>query len=209
MQAFLPSTAITISRTGHLNRLRCPSQKHRHLITKQEQQNANRTPQSALGFGFLKPKREKDKALPGSSPLPSPDTQCPCASFKTYGQCCRRFHVSQRTPPQAEDLLRSRYSAYAYRLPSYIMKTTDSSAIELDKRMWKKEILTFCAEYQFVGGVDVLQVEMPAPSTTRILFQANMMQQNAPLSFMEMATFVCKDNIWYYKSGKLVVVNNP
>lgn len=33
------------------------------------------------------------------------------------------------------------------------------------------------------------------------------MQGNAPVSFMELATFVCEGNIWYYKSGKLVDID--
>ena len=103
--------------------------------------------------------------------LPSPDSLCPCASDKPYGKCCRRFHTAQSFPPLAEDLLRSRYTAYAYRLPSYIMKTTHSSLAELDRRKWKREILDFCTEYQFLGGVDIIERQMTGPNTTRILFR--------------------------------------
>lgn len=130
--------------------------------------NRGQLVRNALGFGFLSP-RPPDAT--NSSLLPSPDALCACGSTKTYGNCCRRFHTAQLVPSQAEDLLRSRYSAYAYRLPSYIMKTTHSSAIELDRRMWKREIMDFCKEYQFVGGIDLIETQMPAPYTTRILFR--------------------------------------
>lgn len=50
------------------------------------------------------------------------------------------------------------------------------------------------------------EVENPGPFTTRILFRANLMQRSYPISFLELATFVCDDGIWYYKSGKLVDV---
>lgn len=123
---------------------------------------------NALGFGFLTPRPPE---ATNASLLPSPEARCACASTKPYGKCCRRFHTAQIVPQQAEDLLRSRYSAYAYRLPSYIMKTTHSSAIELDRRMWKREIMGFCKEYQFVGGIDIIEMQMPAPYTTRILFR--------------------------------------
>lgn len=103
--------------------------------------------------------------------LPNPDTPCACGSDRPYGKCCRRFHTAQSTPPQADDLLRSRYSAYAYRLPSYIMKTTHSSLAELDRRVWKRDILEFCRDYKFIGGVDIMERQMTGPYTTRILFR--------------------------------------
>lgn len=103
--------------------------------------------------------------------LPNSDAQCACGSERPYSKCCRRFHTAQSSPPMAEDLLRSRYSAYAYRLPSYIMKTTHPSLAELDRRVWKKEILEFCREYKFVGGVDIIEKQMTGPYTTRILFR--------------------------------------
>lgn len=124
---------------------------------------------SSRGFGgFL------SNSSPNSSfrdPLPSPDAICACGSEKPYGKCCRRFHTAQNLPQYAEELLRSRYSAYAYRLPSYIMKTTHASLAELDRRKWKREILEFCNEYQFVGGVDIVEQQMTGPYSARILFR--------------------------------------
>lgn len=35
-----------------------------------------------------------------------------------------------------------------------------------------------------------------------------MMERNFPVSFVEMSTFVRERNIWYYKSGKLVDIND-
>lgn len=103
--------------------------------------------------------------------LPTPDARCACGSVKPYGKCCRPYHTAQYIPSDAEELLRSRYSAYAYRLPSYIMKTTHASAIELDRGQWKREIMDFCKAYKFVGGVDLVEVQNPGPVTTRILFR--------------------------------------
>lgn len=124
---------------------------------------------SARGFGgFL----ANNSPVPNfRDPLPSPEAQCACGSEKPYRKCCRRFHTAQNSPPLSEELLRSRYSAYAYRLPSYIMKTTHPSLAELDRRNWKREILEFCREYQFVGGVDIIEQQMTGPYTTRILFR--------------------------------------
>lgn len=91
------------------------------------------------------------------------------------------------------------------------MRTTHSSLAELDRRNWKKEILDFCLEYRFVGGVDIIEQQITGPHTTRILFRANLierMERDASVSFMEMSTFVRERNFWYYKSGKLVDIND-
>lgn len=122
------------------------------------------------GFGgFLS--NNSSSASNSRDSLPDPVELCACGSEKQYVKCCRRFHSAQASPQGAEELLRSRYSAYAYRLPSYIMNTTHPSMAELDRRKWKREILDFCLEYRFVGGVDVIQLRMTGPSSTRILFR--------------------------------------
>ena len=47
---------------------------------------------------------------------------CPCHSGKTYPDCCQPLHHG--TPaPDAERLMRSRYSAYVLKLPDYLMST--------------------------------------------------------------------------------------
>jgi len=37
---------------------------------------------------------------------------CPCGSQKTYESCCGNFHSGLALPETAEELMRSRYSAY-------------------------------------------------------------------------------------------------
>ncbi len=37
---------------------------------------------------------------------------CPCGSSKTYKQCCQPFHEKAQLPQTAEELMRSRYSAF-------------------------------------------------------------------------------------------------
>jgi uncharacterized protein YchJ len=86
------------------------------------------------------------------SRLPSAETLCACASGRSYAICCRRFHTDSTGPAAALDLLRSRYSAYAYRLPAYIMRTTHHSTAERDRAKWRSEIMAFASEYRFIDG---------------------------------------------------------
>ncbi len=49
---------------------------------------------------------------------------CPCKSREIYGLCCERYHSGKSVPETAEQLMRARYSAYFFRLVSYLVDTT-------------------------------------------------------------------------------------
>ncbi|MBN8771771.1 MAG: SEC-C domain-containing protein [Thiobacillus sp.] len=49
-------------------------------------------------------------------------TACPCGSGRPLADCCGRFHVGERAP-DAESLMRSRYSAYVLGLEDYLRAT--------------------------------------------------------------------------------------
>ena len=51
--------------------------------------------------------------------------RCACGSGETYANCCRPYHSGELQPDTPERCLRSRYAAFAYRLPIYIIETTD------------------------------------------------------------------------------------
>lgn len=50
------------------------------------------------------------------------DEPCPCGSGQTYAQCCGVFHAGAAAP-DAERLMRSRYSAYVGGLGDYLFAT--------------------------------------------------------------------------------------
>ena len=62
---------------------------------------------------------------------------CPCKSRETYGTCCEPFHLGSAKPETAEQLMRSRYSAYFFRLVDYLVRTThpDSRQPDLKSRI--------------------------------------------------------------------------
>lgn len=51
------------------------------------------------------------------------DQPCPCGSGTTYGECCRPLHQGKRLAETAEELMRSRYSAYAVGNLGYVFRT--------------------------------------------------------------------------------------
>lgn len=67
---------------------------------------------------------------------------CPCNREKSYDTCCMLFHYGRAKPETAEQLMRSRYTAYFFRLIDYLVETTHPDkrekglAQELDKTSW-------------------------------------------------------------------------
>jgi SEC-C motif domain protein len=63
------------------------------------------------------------------------DENCPCGSGRKYAACCGRFHTGEAAP-DAESLMRSRYSAYVLGLENYLKATwhpdTCPAKLELD-----------------------------------------------------------------------------
>ena len=50
--------------------------------------------------------------------------QCPCGSGLAYAQCCRPYLEGDSWPETAEDLVRSRYTAYGSGHFGYLVETT-------------------------------------------------------------------------------------
>ncbi len=54
-----------------------------------------------------------------------PEQPCPCGGG-SYGSCCRPLHRQERTAQTAEQLMRSRYSAYALAEVEHLLRTQPS-----------------------------------------------------------------------------------
>ena len=52
------------------------------------------------------------------------ESLCPCKSKKRYDECCLPFHRGKKKPETAEKLMRSRFSAFFFRLIDYLIETT-------------------------------------------------------------------------------------
>ncbi|WP_433613090.1 YchJ family protein [Prescottella agglutinans] len=72
----------------------------------------------------------------------SNDDRCPCLSGEQYGQCCGRFHGGADAPT-AEQLMRSRYAAFAVGDADYLLRTwhpsTRPATLEVDPELvWRR-----------------------------------------------------------------------
>ncbi|WP_026129315.1 YchJ family protein [Nocardiopsis prasina] len=73
---------------------------------------------------------------PRLQPPQSADQPCPCGRTRAYGQCCGRLHDGSAKAATAEDLMRSRYSAFAVGDEAYLLRSwhpdTRPAGVELD-----------------------------------------------------------------------------
>lgn len=97
---------------------------------------------SSKGFGVAPPTLEE--VISGfRTRLPeSNDVDCPCGSSKSYKECCEIIHKGSRKCERPLDVLRSRYTAFSYRLVKHIMDTTHPTCrdYQSDKIDWAKDL---------------------------------------------------------------------
>jgi SEC-C motif-containing protein len=120
---------------------------------------------------------------------------CPCSSGKSYAECCGPLHSGEAGASTAEQLMRSRFSAYAQGGASYLLRSWHSSTrpqpLILDRStQWTRlEILNTTD-----GG--------PFHTTGTVEFRAYYRDPGGPEQFMqENSTFAREDGAWVYVSA--------
>jgi len=90
------------------------------------------------------------------------ETSCPCGSALPYERCCGRWHAGEAAP-DAESLMRSRYSAFMKCNESYLLSTWEASrrpkSIEFDPHQKWLGLKIVGAR---VTGADTAEVEFIA-----------------------------------------------
>lgn len=119
------------------------------------------------------------------------DDRCPCLSGEVYGQCCGRFHRGDAHAPTAEQLMRSRYAAFAVGDAGYLLRTwhpsTRPATLDLDPGLvWRRlEVVGRTA-----GGL--------LDDTGTVEFVAHYAEHGARGSMREHSRFVREHGQWLY-----------
>ncbi|AGI31336.1 TPA: YchJ family protein [Mannheimia haemolytica] len=122
-------------------------------------------------------------------------TACPCQTGKRYAECCQPFHLKQTFASTAEQLMRSRYSAYTLVNIPYIVETTVPSQQKLLDQTAMKE---WAENTKWVG----LSVLNHLPSLSRIHsqveFKAFFDTDEGIQGHHETSLFVQIDERWFF-----------
>lgn len=125
--------------------------------------------------------------------------RCYCGSTKEYEACCGRFVDGSKGAPDAESLMRSRYSAYVIGDGDYLVETTVP-----DKRVPQDaDLIAAHAQNTTWLKLDVLHEEA-FDDEARVEFKAYYKESDGMIRVHhELSTFLKIDGRWYYDSGEL------
>ena len=113
------------------------------LDAKKQKKKSKRSAQTTKGFGAPPPKL--GDLLAGFKtrvPDDADNQPCPCQSGKVYGACCGPLHKGDQSCLTMTDVLRSRYTAFSWRIIEYAMKTTHPICRDWreDRVAWAKDL---------------------------------------------------------------------
>jgi len=132
-----------------------------------------------------------------------PAPPCPCSSGLRYRQCCAPYHRGEAEPPDAEALMRSRYSAFAMKDAAYLWKTLHPEHAERSRPEAEvvKEFRTFAQTHQFPGLVVMDRRPPDERGVAQVLFFAKIFEKGKDRSFVERSNFRHDGTGWRYLSG--------
>jgi SEC-C motif-containing protein len=132
--------------------------------------------------------------------------QCPCHSGQQYEACCAPYHQKKQEPATPEQMMRSRYSAFALKLVPYLYDTFHSS--HEDRKLPRNEVmrgLRDAAEGFRYMGLQILDTRTDeANGVAWVLFNARLFERGQNRSFVELSTFKKEDGGWRYSDGVTV-----
>jgi SEC-C motif-containing protein len=132
---------------------------------------------------------------PSNSPFFPATSPCPCGNPLAYAKCCGRWHAgpAHLQAPNAEALMRSRYSAFVLDLGDYLLATwhPDTRPAKLEPNEAGLKWLGLSIKRHVSQDADHATVEFVARS--RLHGQAHRLH--------ECSRFVRIDGRWYYLDG--------
>ena len=121
---------------------------------------------------------------------------CPCCSGKLYEECCELFHSKKEFPKTAEELMRSRYAAFAIPNGDYLWETTLPNKRKFHH---KTELENWGKENTWT------KLEIIQSNEKEVEFKAYFTDKFGEENIHhERSTFKKVDKKWYYVSGKFL-----
>lgn len=119
---------------------------------------------------------------------------CFCRSGKEYKHCCAPFHLHTAVPETAEQLMRSRYTAYVLKNIPYIVATIVPS----QQTLLETHLLQEWADNTTWLGLEILKTENFTKTQSAVEFKAIFQGEEGELAHQERSIFVKIENRWYF-----------
>ncbi|MDR6964464.1 YchJ family protein [Shewanella putrefaciens] len=138
----------------------------------------------------------------------SPEYICPCGTGKYYRDCCEPLHLDSTFAHRVEQLMRSRYSAFALKKFDYIIKTQHPDFLG-DLTLANLNL----GPHPHWLGLDLIASEEFVNSTAlkqgTVTFKAWYKLEGEIDAIYEHSEFIYQDNRWYYTKGKQMTAKLP
>ncbi|RRN01680.1 YchJ family protein [Bibersteinia trehalosi] len=120
---------------------------------------------------------------------------CPCQSNKSYAECCQPFHTGKQMPSTAEQLMRSRYTAYTMVNIDYIIATTVPS----QQNLLDQQAMHEWGKNTQWAGLEILKYNSRfSKQHATVEFKAHFQTENGLDTHHELSLFVQIDGNWYF-----------
>lgn len=122
------------------------------------------------------------------------ETICPCGSALVYERCCGRWHGGEAAP-DAESLMRSRYSAFVMSNEPYLLATWH--------RTQRPESIDFNSNQKWLG-LKIVEARLTGENTAEVEFIARYRVGGGSAARLhERSRFVREDDRWLYVDGDI------
>lgn len=129
-------------------------------------------------------------------------SNCACGSDLTYQNCCEKLHNGNSHANTAEQLMRSRYSAFANHKIQYIADTHIPGTADFDA----EEARDWAVNSNW-KGLEIIKTQQGQEQDLKgiVEFKAFYDDKNGKsLVHHEVASFKKENDRWYYVSGQIV-----
>jgi SEC-C motif-containing protein len=129
----------------------------------------------------------------------NPSRRCYCGSGLTLGDCCLSF-IEQRSMPQnAEQLMRSRFSAFCLARGDYLYHTHHPD----HRANLSEQELTRSAQTTPWVKLEIFSHGQLSHDTSQVAFRAWYLSGGRLIPHCELSFFRCVDGRWFYTYGEL------
>ncbi|TYC09236.1 Sec-C motif domain protein [Bizionia gelidisalsuginis] len=114
---------------------------------------------------------------------------CYCGTNKPYESCCEIFHLNGGQTETAEQLMRSRYSAFVLANGDYLMQTHHESTRPTKE---KEAIVNWAKSVQWI------KLEILETTKDTVEFNAHFSKKGKADCIYENSKFIKENTLWYY-----------
>lgn len=126
---------------------------------------------------------------------PPAEPACPCGSGAPLVACCGRFLEGKADAPDAERLMRSRYSAFVGERGDYLLATWHASR--------RPPAIDFDTGAKWLG-LEVRRHQSTGPDSAEVEFVARWRVGGRAVRLHERSRFVREGGRWYYVDGDML-----